>query len=484
MANSFKFRLRRWIVAAAGLALLAGAACQMDAPPEGAGSEQPPAQTSTQAATQVTTQASAPAPTAATSSTPTAAPPVASASAPAQQSQPAQPQPANGLSAPDAPPLPQLVPPDKPLEIPEGVPEELAVVWEVWNLLASEHVDRADFDTEEFTEAAIRGLIAALDDPHTNYVRPAAFGIENADIQGRFEGIGAHVSMNQDGRLVVVAPIADSPAEQAGIRPGDIIHEVDGESIEGLSLIEAVSKIRGQRGTIVRLLVQHIGESERVIIEVERGVIPLESVLVRTQPGARIAHIRLTNFYENTADRLSDTIEELVDGGAEGVILDVRDNPGGLLSSVIDVTSLFLDDGLILYEVDGAGDRRDWEVRRRDRVAESVPMVVLANQFSASASEILVGALQAHDRATVIGATTFGKGSVNILRQLDNGGGLFLTFARWHTPDGRVIDQRGLDPDIEVIDRDEREADIMQLEKAIETLEALLDAQPSARQAG
>ena len=472
LANSFKFRLRRWSIAAAGLALLAGAACQMDAPPEGADAAEPPAQTATQAAE--------PAPAA--TSTATAAP-VASASVEAQQP-PSQPQPADRLSAPDAPLLPELVPPDKPLEVPEGVPEELAVVWEVWELLASEHVDRADFDAEEFTEAAIRGLIAALNDPHTNYVRPAAFGIENADIQGRFEGIGAHVSMNQDGRLVVVAPIADSPAEKAGIRPGDIIHEVDGESIEGLSLIEAVSKIRGQRGTIVRLLVQHIGESERVTIEVERGVIPLESVLVRTQPGARIAHIRLTNFYDNTADRLSETISELVDGGAEGILLDVRDNPGGLLSSVIDVTSLFLDDGLILYEVDGKGDRRDWEVRRRDRLAESIPMVVLANQFSASASEILVGALQDHDRATIIGATTFGKGSVNILRQLDNGGGLFLTFARWYTPDGRVIDQRGLDPDIEIIDRDEREADIMQLEKAIETLEAQLDAQPSARQAG
>ena len=476
LANSFKFRLRRWSIAAAGLVLLAGAACQMDAPPEGADGTEPPAQTSAQ------TTAQAAEPALAATSTATAAP-VASASVEAQQS-PSQPQPSNRLSAPDAPLLPELVPPDKPLEVPEGVPEELAVVWEVWELLASEHVDRADFDTEEFTEAAIRGLIAALNDPHTNYVRPAAFGIENADIQGRFEGIGAHVSMNQDGRLVVVAPIADSPAEKAGIRPGDIIHEVDGESIEGLSLIEAVSKIRGQRGTIVRLLVQHIGESERVIIEVERGVIPLESVLVRTQPGARIAHIRLTNFYDNTADRLSETISELVDGGAEGILLDVRDNPGGLLSSVIDVTSLFLDDGLILYEVDGKGDRRDWEVRRRDRLAESIPMVVLANQFSASASEILVGALQDHDRATIIGATTFGKGSVNILRQLDNGGGLFLTFARWYTPDGRVIDQRGLDPDIEIIDRDEREADIMQLEKAIETLEAQLDAQPSARQAG
>lgn len=467
----YPFNIRRWSIAAAGLALLAGTACQIGAAP--AVEPMPSATPAPMASTSVSsTTADARQPEASKSTT-------ASSRPPQQSTEPAAP----GLSASDAPSLPELIPSDKPFALAEGVPEELAVVWEVWELLANEHVDRAEFDSEEFTEAAIRGLLTALDDPHTNYVRPEAFGIENADIQGRFEGIGAHVSMNADGRLVVVAPIADSPAEKAGIRPGDIILEVDGESIAGLSLVEAVSKIRGQRDTIVRLLVQHIGETEQTIIEVRRGVIPLESVLVRTDPGARIAHIRLTNFYENTADKLADAISEAVDGGAEGIVLDVRDNPGGLLSSVIDVTSLFLDDGLILYEVDGEGNRRDWEDRRRDRVAESVPMAVLANQFSASASEILVGALQDHDRATVVGATTFGKGSVNILRQLDNGGGLFLTFARWYTPDGRLIEGNGLAPDIEVTDRDEREADIMQLEKAIETLEAGLDRRASARSA-
>ena len=270
----YPFNIRRWSIAAAGLALLAGTACQMGASPA---AEPMPSAT--------------PAPMASTSvgSTNADAPPQASGSAPAPaSSRPAQPSTepgAPGISAPDAPSIPELIPPDKPFALAEGVPEELAVVWEVWSLLANEHVDRAEFDSDEFTEAAIRGLLTALDDPHTNYVRPEAFGIENADIQGRFEGIGAHVSMNTDGRLVVVAPIADSPAEKAGIRPGDIILEVDGESIAGLSLVEAVSKIRGQRDTIVRLLVQHIGEPEQVLIEVKRGVIPLESVLVRTDPG-------------------------------------------------------------------------------------------------------------------------------------------------------------------------------------------------------
>ena len=375
----------------------------------------------------------------------------------------------------DAPLFPAVIPQDMPLEVPEGVPEELATVWQVWSMLAAEHVDRGTFDPEVFTEASIRGMLMALDDPHTNYVRPDVFGMESDDIRGRFEGIGAHVSMNADGRLVVVAPIANSPAERAGIRPGDIILEVDGESIEGVSLIEAVSKIRGPRGSVVRLLVQHIGDVERVLIEVERGIIPLQSVVMRSNPGARIAHIRLTNFYEDTADRLTESIRDTMAAGTEGIVLDLRDNPGGLLNSVADVTSLFLEDGLILYEVDGDGNRKDWIVRQNDDVLEQVPMVLLANQFSASASEILVGALQDHDRATVIGRKTFGKGSVSVLRQLDNGGGLFITFARWFTPDGRLIDRNGLEPDIEVQHGDAQEEDIKQLERAIETLEAELE---------
>ncbi len=384
-------------------------------------------------------------------------------------------------SAPDAPLLPELIPQGMPLEVPEGVPEELAVVWQVWSMLANEHVDRATFDPEIFTEASIRGMLVALDDPHTNYVRPDVFGIENADIRGRFEGIGAHVSMNADGRLVVVAPIADSPAEKAGIRPGDIILEVDGESLQGVSLIEAVSKIRGPRGSIVNLLVQHVGSVERVVIAVERGVIPLQSVILRSEPGHRVAHIRLTNFYEDTADRLTEEIKEALAAGSEGVVLDLRDNPGGLLNSVVDVTSLFLEDGLILYELDGEGNRRDWVDRQSDDVLETVPLVLLANQFSASASEILVGALQDHGRATVVGRKTFGKGSVNILRQLDNGGGLFITFARWFTPNGRLIDRNGLEPDIEITHGDAQQEDIRQLEKAIETLEAEIhEGTPSA----
>jgi carboxyl-terminal processing protease len=253
-----------------------------------------------------------------------------------------------------------------------------------------------------------------------------------------------------------------------------------------------VSKIRGPSGSEVQLLVLHLGAIDPVTVSVKRGVIPLESVLLRSEPGARIAHIRLTNFYADTAEILSDTIQQAVDDGAEGIVLDVRDNPGGLLRSVVDIVNLFLDEDdlraqfgdadvptemkdppVILFERDGEGRQNNWRVGD-DAPFPDLPIVLLANANSASASEILVGALQDYGRAAFVGDTTFGKGSVNILRQLNNGGGLFLTFAHWYTPSGRLIQNQGLEPDVEVVSRDARTAEVNQLESAVEVLESQL----------
>ena len=388
---------------------------------------------------------------------------------------PAAPAVAPEVSATDLLPSIEVVPLDEPLEAPSEVPEELQAIWEVWAILTREHVDRSELEPEAFTEAAIRGMLDALGDPHTNYVRPEAFEIESGDLQGKFEGIGANVSMRLDGKLQIVAPIKGSPAEAAGLRPADVILEVDGVSIVGLSLLEAVARIRGPRGSTVDLLVQHLGSLDPEHVFVVRDVIPLESVLLRSEPGDRIAHIRITSFYRNTAENLADSVREAIDGGAEALILDVRDNPGGLLQSVVDVTSQFLDEGLVLYEVDGAGRRTNWKVGDTGETID-VPMVVLTNEFSASASEILAGALQDYERATVVGATTYGKGSVNVLRRLSNDGGLYVTFARWFTPLGRPIEGEGVTPDIEVSERDRQQAEAMQLEKAIDILESQLAA--------
>ncbi len=376
--------------------------------------------------------------------------------------------------------FPEIIPLDDPLEAPSEVPEELRIIWEAWAILTRDHVDRADLDPSAISEGAIRGMLAALGDPHTNYVPPETFAVDSNDIfEGEFEGIGAHVSSNRNGVIVIVAPIAGGPAEAAGIRPGDQILSVNGESIEGLSVLEAVTLIRGPKGTVVTLEVKHLGALDPVIIEIIRGVIPLTSVLVRSQPGDKFLHVRLTNFYPDTAQELDDAIKKAVSVGAEGLVLDVRDNPGGLLSSVVDIAELFLEKGLVLYQVDGAGKRTNWNIRSPGDFAE-LPMVILANGFSASASEVLVGALQDHERAQLIGEATFGKGSVNILRPLSNGGGMFITTSRWYTPLGRLIQDVGLEPDIEVMATDPRDRDVLQLERALEELERLVATPASA----
>ena len=376
----------------------------------------------------------------------------------------------------DEPILPNVEAPGQAVEIPETVPEDLAIIWEAWKYLGQDYVDREKLDPEAFSEQAIRGMLQVLEDPQTAYVSPEVMAGSFGDtFEGEFEGIGAHVSMNRAGRVVILSPIPGSPAEAAGIRPGDIILKVDGESIEGLSLLEAVAKIRGPRGSTVLLLVKHLTAIDPVEIAVERGVIPLVSVMLRSQPEDKFAHVRITNFYPRTAEELVDIVESAVGRGAEGMVLDLRDNPGGPLDAVVEVASQFLADGMILYDVNGDGRRREWMARKGGKITD-LPMVVLVNQNSASSSEVLAGALQDHRRAILIGSNTFGKGSVNILRPLSNGGGLYLTVGHWFTPSGRLIEKDGLAPDIEVIARDPRDADVAQLRRALEELEQMVSA--------
>ena len=375
----------------------------------------------------------------------------------------------------DEPTMPDVNPMDTPIDIPADVPEELGLIWEAWKYLGLDYVDKSLLDPEAFSEDAIRGMLRVLDDPQTSYVSPEVLSGSFGDtFDGEFEGIGAHVSMNAAGKVVIVSPILGGPAEEAGIRPGDIILEVDGESIEGLSLLGAVTKIRGPKGTIVVLVVKHLGDLDPVEIAVQRGVIPLTSVILRSQPDDRFAHIRISNFYPDTAEQMVEMVKEAVDQGAEGLILDLRDNPGGPLDSAVELASEFLTEGLVLYDIDGNGRKREWNVRSGGAVTD-LPMVVLVNQNSASASEVVAGAIQDHDRASLVGGHTFGKGSVNILRPLSNGGGLYLTVGHWYTPSGRLIQKDGLTPDIEVENRDPREEDIAQLRKAQEELERIVD---------
>ncbi len=322
----------------------------------------------------------------------------------------------------------------------------LDIVEQVWNIIFQDYVDRDRLDADTLAQGAIRGMVEALDDPYTAYLDTAAYELSLRSLEGKIEGIGAYVAA-EDGKITIIAPIADSPADRGGIRAGDVILEIDGRSTSGMSLVEAVLNIQGPKGTAVTLSVLHQGETEPEVIEIVRAEIELPSV--RFEMREDIAYINITYFSERTAEELFPVLESITQQAAAGIILDLRSNPGGLLETVIDVAGFFLRQGVVIDVVDNEGKHTASPVRPSE-IATDLPLVVLVDGYSASGSEVLVGALQDHGRATIAGTTTYGKGSVNILRQLKDGSGLYITTARWLTPNGRLIEGEGLYPDYEL----------------------------------
>ena len=356
--------------------------------------------------------------------------------------------------------------PEPETESSAELPLEFGRLGEVLDLLEKEHIDRSTLTEAELGSGAIRGMLASLNDPYASYLDPQRFGEEESKIQGVFEGIGAQVSIRNN-HLTVIAPLPDTPAERAGILAGDVILEVDGESTEHLSLQEAVSLIRGERGTTVRLLVRHSGQVDPVLIPIVRGEIPLETVRF-SMLDDDIGYLQISSFASTTNDHVKEAVEEFRNAGGRGLIVDLRYNPGGLLGVVVDVTSQFLEDGLVTYELDGLGNRREWKVTSGGN-ARDIPMVVLVNQYSASASEVFAGAIIDHNRAPVVGESTFGKGSVNTRHRLSDGSGVYFTIARWYTPTGTLIEGSGITPTIEAVNDPESDTDF-QLQKAVELL--------------
>lgn len=349
----------------------------------------------------------------------------------------------------------------------EDLPPEFDRLAEVWNVLGQEHIDRENFDAAEVSDGAIRGMLRSLDDPYASFLNAEQFGVESQDYQGFFEGIGAQVAM-RNGQLTIIAPMPDTPAERAGIHPGDIILSIDGETTANMSLLEAVTKIRGEKGSTVELMVMHLDNAEPVKVVVERGVIPLDSVDF-TMLNNGVGHLKIFNFAENTNDEVKAALNEFKSSEGIGLVVDLRNNPGGLLGSVVDVASQFLEDGLVLYEIDANGQRENWEVKSGGH-GHGFPMVVLINQFSASASEVLSGALIDHDRAVLVGTTSFGKGSVNTLRPLSDGSGIYFSIARWYTPNGTLIEGEGITPDI-LVELPPGGTEDLQLNMSIQILE-------------
>ncbi|MBA3530732.1 MAG: S41 family peptidase [Ardenticatenales bacterium] len=324
---------------------------------------------------------------------------------------------------------------------------------------------------EEVPYAAIRGVLSQLNDPNTIFVEPVAHEREQEQFQGEFGGIGAQVELNEEGQVVIVAPIADTPADRADLRPNDIILEANETVLTGMTINEAVEFIRGPVGTEVTLLIQRPDEEESFSLTLVREKIPDPTVHSTMVEGTNIGYIRMSFFSARTTEELRTALTDLKAEGAEKFILDLRNNPGGLLDSAIGTASLFIGDGVIAYQQRNDGTRQALEARG-DPIAPDEPLLVLINEGSASASEILAGALQAEGRATLVGSKSYGKGTVQIPFTLSDGSSLHVTIAHWLTPDGIDLSSEGLTPEeaIEITEEQQAAGQDPVFERAIELL--------------
>ncbi|MEJ2209149.1 MAG: S41 family peptidase [Anaerolineae bacterium] len=349
---------------------------------------------------------------------------------------------------------------------------DFGVFWEAWHLV--EDAFYGDLPPmQQVTWGAIRGALGTLNDPHTTFLEPQPRQREKEELSGRFGGIGAYVSQDDEGRIVL-EPMPDLPAAQAGVQKGDVVLKVDdAEVTEGMTANDVVNLIRGDVGSVVRLTLQREGQAEPVVVEVTRQEIPNPSVewrMLEEAPG--IGYARISIFSGRTALELRDALQDLSEQGMTSLVLDLRGNGGGLFDAAIDVASEFLSDGVVVYQVE-KGDRETvYQVRGRTTLPDA-PMVVLVDGGTASASEIVAGALQDRGRAALIGTTTYGKGSVQSVYDLSDGSSVHITHAQWFTPYRRAISGQGLAPDVEVqISDEDRDAGRdPQLEQAIEYLQ-------------
>ncbi|MFQ5594849.1 MAG: S41 family peptidase [Anaerolineae bacterium] len=352
-----------------------------------------------------------------------------------------------------------------------GQPENFDVFWEAWEIVQREFYGDLP-DNQHMTYGAVRGVLDTLDDPNTLLVDPELAELDRTSLQGEFEGIGAVVTMDRDGQLVVISPMEGQPAMEAGLQAGDIILEVDGREITGMGLTEAVMLIRGPRGTTVKLTVLRAGAEDLLTFEIVRAKIETNTVVQRMLDEApEIGYIRLRVFGERTNSELRTAIKDLQDQGAKGFIVDVRNNPGGLLASAIDVTSQFVSGDVIVTEKWSDGREKPFNARRGGLLTDpDTPLVLLVNRGSASASEILAGAIQDLNRGTLVGEETFGKGSVQQVHTLSDKSQLNVTVAHWLTPAGDDISEQGILPDVVVTPTEEQiqAQEDVQLDRAIE----------------
>ncbi len=322
--------------------------------------------------------------------------------------------------------------------------EELKTFSEVLNQVQKHYVDETK--PKDLIQGAIRGMLATLD-PHSAYMTQEMYKEMQVETKGEFGGVGIQIGVKES-RLAVIAPIEGTPAHRAGIKAGDYIMKVNDDTTKDLTLMDAVQKMRGPKGSKVNLTIQRDGTPDPMIFTLVRDTIKIESV--KSKLIDNLGYVRLTQFQEASGRDLAKAIKQFREQKVQGTILDLRNNPGGLLTAAVDVSEQFLPNGkLVVYTKSREGKKDEWFAKSKDQL-EDLPIIILVNEGSASASEIVAGALQDWGRAVIVGTTSFGKGSVQTILPLGDGSGLRLTTAKYYTPKGRSIQSTGITPDIVV----------------------------------
>ncbi|HBU27625.1 TPA: hypothetical protein DEB00_00735, partial [Candidatus Uhrbacteria bacterium] len=346
---------------------------------------------------------------------------------------------------------------------------DFQLFWDVWQQVQDDYVYGPVAEKDLFY-GALHGLVAGLGDPYTTFFDPKAAEGFQTSLSGQFEGIGAEIGL-RDGQLVIVSSLRDSPAQLAGIGAGDAIHLINETETAGISIEDAVGLIRGPRGTTVTLTVTHVGADRAVEVPIQRAIIEISSVEWSVREDG-IAVIDIFAFNEDTARRFNDAVLDVLSQGATGLVVDMRNNPGGFLEQAVIVAGEWIGNNTVVIERGEDGVMRDLKSQGVARL-KGIPTVVIVNEGSASATEIVAGALQDYASAIIIGMQTFGKGSVQEYRELSDGSALKITIAEWLTPQGRSINKQGITPDEEVTFTEEDVADGIdtQFERAIRILQ-------------
>lgn len=355
---------------------------------------------------------------------------------------------------------------------PAGVNLDFKLFWQTWDLLSKEYVDKKALDPQKMYYGAIQGMVAAVGDPYTVFLPPSSQKNIKEELNGSFEGVGIELGFDKNNHLAVISPLQGTPADKAGIKPGDLILKVNGKDTTTMSLPDAVDLIRGPKGTKVSLQILHEGSTSPNDVSLDRDTIIVKSVEYsqKTTPsGKKIGYIKLSRFGENTESEWNDAVSKALNDSPDGIVLDLRNNPGGFLDAAVFIGSELIDSGDIVIQENGAGQRQEYKVNRAGKLLKQ-PLVVLINKGSASASEIVAGAVQDHKRGQLVGEQSFGKGTIQEAQDLPGGTGIHVTTAKWLTPNGRWIHNTGLTPDVNVARGDDPVKD-PQLDKALEILD-------------